>query len=164
MKHCYQMREKLISIGDDFWIENGIGQRIFKVDGKAIRIRETLKIQDIHGKEVAEIQDRLLTIRETLDIARDGNVVATVKKNLVTPLHGHFTVNVAGAAGMEVEGNIVAHEYRIVRGGRHIAKVSRKWFHFPDSYGVDIQPGQDDVLILAIAVIVDQMTYDIVKQ
>src|SRR5512139_3667516 len=160
-EHRYQMREKLASIGDDFWIENGAGQRVFKVDGRALRIRETLKIKDMQGNEVAEIQEKLLTIRDTMEIARGGQTIATVKKALVTPLRGRFTVNMAGGADMDVQGNILAHNYKIEQGGREIAEVSKQWFRVRDSYGVDIQPGQDDALILAITVVVDQMTSDV---
>ena len=156
-EHRYQMREKLASIGDDFWIENAAGQRVFKVDGRALRIRETLKIKDMQGHEVAEIQEKLVTVRDTMDIARNGKTIATVKKALVTPLRGRFAVNVAGGADMDVQGNILAHDYKIEQAGRKIAEVSKKWFRVRDSYGVDIQPGQDDALILAITVVVDQM-------
>jgi hypothetical protein len=31
----YQMRQKILSIGDDYWIENAEGQRVYRVDGKA---------------------------------------------------------------------------------------------------------------------------------
>jgi uncharacterized protein YxjI len=160
-EHRYQMREKLASVGDDFWIENGAGQRVFKVDGRALRIRETFKIKDMQGKEVAEIQEKLVTVRDTMDIARGGQTIATVKKALVTPLRGRFLVKVAGGADIDVQGNILAHDYKMEQGGREIAEVSKKWFRVRDSYGVDIQPGQDDVLILAITVVVDQMTSDI---
>ena len=38
----YRMRQKLVSIGDDYWIEDDRGERVFKVNGKALRIRKTL--------------------------------------------------------------------------------------------------------------------------
>ena len=38
----YQMREKLLAIGDDYWIENESGDKVFKVNGKAVRFRQTL--------------------------------------------------------------------------------------------------------------------------
>ena len=160
-EHRYQMREKLVSIGDDFWIENGMGQRAYKVDGKALRVRDTLKIRDMQGNEVAEIQEKMLRIKDTMDIARNGRTIATVKKALVTPLRGRFSVNVDGGADMDVQGNILSHEYKIEQGGRQIAEVSKKWFRVRDSYGIDIQPGQDDALILAISVVIDQMTSDV---
>jgi uncharacterized protein YxjI len=43
------MQEKLFAIGDDFWIENEAGERTFKVNGKAFRIRDTLILQSPGG-------------------------------------------------------------------------------------------------------------------
>ncbi len=160
-EHRYQMREKLASIGDDFWIENGAGQRVYKVDGKALRVRDTLKLKDMQGNVVAEIQEKIARIKDTMDIARNGQKIATVKQALITPLRGRFSVNVAGGADMDVQGNILAHDYKFEQGGREIAEVSKKWFRVRDSYGVDIQPGQDDALILAVTVVIDQMTSDV---
>ena len=160
-EHRYKMTEKLASIGDDFWIENGAGQRVFKVDGKALRVRDNLKIKDMQGNVVAEIQEKIARIKDTMDIARNGQKIATVKKALVTPLRGRFSVDVAGGADMDIDGNILGHEFKITQGGREIAEISQKWFRVRDSYGIDIQPGQDDALILAIAVVIDQMANDV---
>jgi uncharacterized protein YxjI len=160
-EHRYQMREKLASIGDDFWIENAAGQRVYKVDGKALRVRDTLKLKDMQGNVVAEIQEKIARVKDTMDIARNGQKIATVKQALITPLRGRFSVNVAGGADMDVQGNILAHDYKFEQGGRKIAEVSKKWFRVRDSYGVDIQPGQDDALILAVTVVIDQMTSDV---
>jgi uncharacterized protein YxjI len=54
----YQMREKLVSIGNDFWIENQSGQKVYKVDGKALRVRDTLKFEDRQGNELCKIQEK----------------------------------------------------------------------------------------------------------
>ncbi len=159
--HTYRMTEKLVSIGDDFWIENAAGKRAYKVDGKALRLRETLKIRDAQGNEVAEIKEKLAHIKDTMDVARNGRTIATVKKALITPLRGRFSINVQGAPDMDAEGNILGHEFKITQGGRQVAEVSKKWFRIRDSYGVDIQPGQDDALILAITVVIDQMSSDV---
>ena len=160
-EHRYYLREKLASVGDDYWIENGAGQRVYKVDGRALSIRETFKIKDRQGNKVAEIRDRPVNVRDTMDIARGGKTIATVKKALVTPLRGRFLVKVAGCADLDVQGNLLAHEYKIEQGGREIAEVSKQWLRVRDSYGVDIQPGQDDALLLAITVVVDQMMSDV---
>jgi uncharacterized protein YxjI len=157
----YKMTEKLASIGDDFWIENAAGQRAFKVDGKAARVRDTLKIKDMQGNVVAEIQEKVARVKDTMDIARGGKTVATVKKALVTPVRGRFSVNVAGGADMDVDGNVLGHEFKVTQGGREIAEISQKWFRVRDSYGVEIQPGQDDALLLAVTVVIDQLTSDV---
>jgi uncharacterized protein YxjI len=38
--------------------------------------------------------------------------------------------------------------------------VSKRCFRVRDSYGVDIAPGQDDALLLAITVVIDMMAHE----
>jgi uncharacterized protein YxjI len=154
----YRMREKMFSIGDDFWIENDAGERAYKVDGKALRIRETLVLEDLSGTELFTIQEKKLHIRDTMDIERDGNRVATVKKALITPLRERFSIEVEGGDDMEAKGNITDHEYKIERSGDRVAEISKRWFRVRDTYGIEIAPGQDDALILAASVCIDRMT------
>ena len=157
----YRMQEKLIAIGDDFWIENEAGQRAFKVNGKALRVRDTLVLETSNGQELFSIQTKMVHVRDTMNIERDGQKVASVKKALVTPLRDRFSIDVEGGDDMEAKGNIVDHEYKIERDGDQVAEVSRRWFRVRDSYGVEIAPGQDDALLLAVTVCIDQMTQDV---
>jgi uncharacterized protein YxjI len=154
----YRMREKLFAIGDDYWVEDEEGERVFKVDGKAMRIRQTFILEDPSGAELFKIQEKTLHIRDTMEIERGGETVATVKKALITPLRDRFSVEVEGGDDLEAKGNIVDHEYKIERGGDKVAEVSKRWFRIRDTYGIEIAPGQDDALILAVTVCIDQMT------
>jgi uncharacterized protein YxjI len=157
----YRMQEKLFAIGDDFWIENDRGERAFKVNGKALRVRDTLALESPEGDELYSMQEKKLRLKDTMDIERDGRQVATVKKALVTPLRDRFAISVEGGDDMEAKGNIVDHEYKIERGGKEVAVVSRRWFRVRDTYGIEIQPGEDDGLLLATAVCIDQMSHDV---
>jgi uncharacterized protein YxjI len=155
--HRYRMVEKLASIGDDFYIQNDQGQRAIKVDGKALRLRDTLVFRDMQGNEICKIQQRVARVRDTMEIqGPSGQQVAMVKKAMITPLRDRFVVKVGDGPDIEVQGNILAHEYRI----GNVATVSKKWFRVRDSYGVEVAPGQNDVLILAATVCIDQMTSD----
>jgi uncharacterized protein YxjI len=154
------MRQKLVSIGDDFWIENEQGQRVYKVDGKALRIRQTLIFENPQGQELAKIQEKMLHIRDTMEIeGPNGETLATVKKALITPLRERWVVNVGSGPDMEVQGNILDHEYTIEADGQKVAEISKKWFRIADSYGVEVAPGQNDLLILAATVAVDMMAH-----
>ena len=64
----YRMRQKLVSIGDDYWIEDEHGDRVFKVDGKALRLRKTLIFEDAHGTELLKIKEKMLHLRDTMEI------------------------------------------------------------------------------------------------
>lgn len=157
----YKMHEKLVSIGDDYWIENETGKREFYVDGKALRLRNTLIIKDVQGNEVYKLQEKLLRIKDTMGVQdADGKTVATIKKTLISPLRDRWKVEVANGPEMDVRGNILDHEYKIEAGREKVAEVSKRWFRIRDTYGVEIEPGQDSALILAIAAALDQMAHD----
>jgi uncharacterized protein YxjI len=151
----------MFSIGDDFWIENQEGQRVFKVDGKALRLRKTLIFEDMKGNKLCQIQERWLPIRETMAIdGPDGEPIARVKKALIAPLRDHWSVDVKNGPDLEVQGNILDLEYTIKQGWSKIAEVSKKWFSLTDTYGVEIDSGQNDILILAVAIAIDMMAHD----
>jgi uncharacterized protein YxjI len=151
----YMMREKLLSVGDDFWIEDESGVKAFKVDGKAMRLRQTFVLEDPSGQEMAKIHERKLTLRDTMEIEAAGRK-ATVKKRLVG-IRDHYKVEVDDGPSYSAHGSITDHDYEIEKDGDRVARVSKKWFRVRDSYGVEIEPDQDDVLILAITVCVDAM-------
>jgi uncharacterized protein YxjI len=131
---------------------------VFKIDGKALRVRQTLVFEDAHGKELCKIQERMLRVKDSMEIEGPGGErVAMVKKALITPVRERWTVNVRNGPDMDVQGNILDHEYRIEQGRDKVAEVSKKWFRLRDTYGVEIAPGQDDVLILAATVCIDMM-------
>ena len=154
----YQMRQKLVSIGDDFWIENERGERVYKVDGKALRLRQTLLFESPQGQELAKIQEKMVRVRDTMEIeGPNGETLATVKKALITPLRDRWTVKVGEGPDLEIQGNILDHEYTIESGRDKVAEISKKWFRLADTYGVEVAPGQNDLVILAATVAVDMM-------
>ena len=157
----YKMKQKLVAFGDDFFIENEQGERVFKVDGKVLRVRDTLKFKDMNGNLLCQIQEKMLRVKETMNIEdADGNTAAVVKKALITPLRDRWQIKIGDGPDLDVQGNILNHEYKIEEGRNKIAEVSKKWFRVRDTYGVEIEPGQNDVLILAATVAIDMMAHD----
>lgn len=157
----YKIRQNLISIGDDFWIENEAGQKVFKVDGKVLRIRKTLVFEDMNGDTLCQIKERLLTIKDTMVVEdANGKDLAVIKKALIAPLRDKWDVKVKNGPDLVVQGNILDHEYSIKQGWSKVAEISKKWFRLTDTYGVEVDPGQNDILILAVAVAIDMMAHN----
>jgi uncharacterized protein YxjI len=158
----YKMREKMFSIGDDFWIENEQGRRAYKVNGKLFRLSDTLDFEDAHGKKLIGMHGKVVTIRGTIRLERRDGQDAVVKKDLINIVRDHLTLNVKGGEDYDIRGNLLDHEYSFFRGRDKVAEISKKWFRLSDVYGVQIEPGADDVLILAATVAVDQLCHDVV--
>jgi uncharacterized protein YxjI len=156
----FQMHQRMLSIGDDYWIEDSSGSRAFKVDGKALRIRDTWVLEDQTGREVATIKEKKLSIRDKIKSELAGGREATVKKAMIG-FRDRFVVEVEGGEDLKVHGNIVDHEYDIERDGKKIAEISKKWFRIRDTYGVEVRDPLEAVLVLAVTVAVDAMSHEV---
>ena len=155
----YLMKQKLFSWGDDFAIKNETGEDVFFVDGKAFSIGNKLSFQDMQKNELAFIRQKLLSWGPTYEITRNGELAAVVKKHLFTFLRCKFTVDVPGPDDLEAQGDFLDMEYTFTRAEHVVAEVSKRWFSFADTYGVDIREGEDDVLILASTVVIDMVCH-----
>jgi uncharacterized protein YxjI len=156
----YQMRQKLVSIGDDYWIEDDAGERVFRVDGKALRLRNTLDLEDRSGTKVCRVQTRVLHIRDSMAVEDpDGEQLALVHKALISPLRERWKVDLVGDREWKIQGNVVDHEYEIEEDDRKIAEISKRWFRVRDTYGVEVAPDAEQALVLAVTIAVDTMSH-----
>ena len=156
----YVMRQKLLSLADNFTIKNEQEQDVFLVKGKVFSFGDKLSFQDLAGNELVFIDQRLLNWSPTYELWKGGELLAVVKRELFSFIHHRFTVDVPGPNDLEAEGDFLDHEYTISRGGSVVATVSKRWFSWADTYGIEIADGEDDVLVLATAVVADMVCHD----
>lgn len=155
----YVMRQKIFALGDDFIIKDESGIDRFKVDGKVFTMGDKLSFQDTNGHELAFIKQRLLSWGPKYEIYRDGSLAAVVEKKLFTLFHCKFVVDVPGPNDLEAKGNFLDHEYEFTRGGRVVGVCSKRWFSWSDTYGIEVGPDEDTVLILASSVVIDMVCH-----
>ncbi len=157
----FRMQQKLIAIGDDYWIEDDGGNRAYKVNGKAAHIvRETWKLEDSHGHTVAKIQEKKLSVRDKIKIELDGGD-ATVKKALLG-IRDRFDIDVEHGHDMKAHGNVLDHEYKIERDGDTVAEISKRWFRVRDTYGIEVFDENATALLLAVTVAIDALAHDLI--
>jgi len=160
----YVMKQKLFSLGDRFTIRDADEQDRFVVAGRVLSLGHQLSFQDMSGSELLFIRQRLLKLRPTYELSRGDTLVATIEKELFTLFHCTFDVHLEGHGDLVAEGNFSDHEYTIARGGEVVATVSKAWFSWSDTYGVDIADKEDDVLLLASTVVIDMCCHPDGKQ
>lgn len=156
----YLLKQKFFCFGDDFLIKNAAGDDLFFVDGRAFTLGNKLSFQDMQGRELAFIRQKLLSWGPTYEITRGDQIAAVVKKHLFTLFRCKFSVDVPGPDDLEATGSFLDHEYTFRRGSREVAQVSKKWFSWTDTYGVDTAEGEDDVVILASTVVIDLICHE----
>ena len=153
----YRMRAKLMDLADDYWVRTNHGRTVYQVDGKAVRLRESFTIRDAGGEVVARMKERVARVRDTMEIDRPGRPAATVTKAMVAPLRERYVLEAADVGTIEVQGDVVDHEYTFERDGRPVAEVSKRWMTVRDTYGVRVEPGADPVLVLAATAAIDAL-------
>src|SRR5437867_2440841 len=151
----YVMKQKLCAWGDDFVIRDDDERHACSVGGKALSLGDERSVQDVEGKELAYIKQSLLSWGPTYEIYRNDTLAAVVKRELFTLFNCRFNVDVPGPDDLEASGNFTDHEYAFTRHGETVARVSKQWFTWTDTYGVEVAEGEDDVLVLASTVVVD---------
>lgn len=130
------------------------------LNGKLLRIRETFAIEDTDGKEVATIKQELIAVPETIRLTRAGKTLATIRRALIAPFRDEWMIDVEGGKDMVAKGDLLDHEYELLRADEKVATVSRRWFTTRDTYGIDVKEGEDKGLIVAVAVAIDEMVHD----
>jgi uncharacterized protein YxjI len=119
---------------------------------------EAFILRDLHGREVARLQHSDLREGDATEIKREGTSVTTVRRTHAALRH-HFLIDAPDGDGLEIHGQVGRYEYEIRRGENVVATVSRKWFRGEETYGVEGAAGEDQAMILAVAVAIEQMNH-----
>ncbi|HEX6555496.1 MAG TPA: LURP-one-related family protein [Ktedonobacteraceae bacterium] len=151
----YVIREKFFRLGEDSTITDEFGRPVIEVDGKVFSIHDTLIMRDLNGNELARIKKQLVALSPTYHVTRNGQELAAIRKKIFSPFVDRYSVDIAGSEELHVTGSIFEHDYTIRRGNQVVATVSKAWLSLTETYGVDIAPGEDDLLILATVLALD---------
>jgi uncharacterized protein YxjI len=151
----YVIKERFFSIGDDFDVLDEHGDKLLHVDAKVLSVRNKVVIEDPSGTEVASVHRHLVALRPTYEIRIGGEKAAEVKKKLFTPFRDKFTIDVPGPEDLTMKGDLLDHEYVIEREGREVAAVSKRWLTIRDTYAVQVEAGEDPLLIIASVLALD---------
>ncbi|CAL9484124.1 hypothetical protein SUDANB6_03101 [Streptomyces sp. enrichment culture] len=147
--------DRLLGFGDDYWIEDDRGTKVFLVDGTSMRLRDRWELKDAQGRVLIGIRQKMLALRDTLVIERGGEPLATIRRKRLSPLRNHCRVSLADGHELDVSGRIPDREFAVEYDGEPLAVVSRRPPAVRDTYGLDIvRDDADPALLLAVAVCV----------
>ncbi|MEU6309624.1 LURP-one-related family protein [Streptomyces sp. NPDC047014] len=154
----YLVRDKLLAIGDDYWIEDEDGRHAFLVDGKALRFRDTLELKDPDGRILITLREKLFGFRDAMTLERDERQLAVIRRKRFSLLRNHFRVTLVEGTELDVSGRITDREFKIEYDGELLALVSRQWYRVRETYAVEVvREDADAALLIAVAVCVIRM-------
>jgi len=168
------LREKIFSFsGDDFSIKDANNVEYFKCKGKAFNIRDKKILYDLYQKPILNIQHKILTLKRNIKIYAEDKtekIYATINKKSFISVK-KFIVEFYNQATEKTEyldlkcdffsytcGIFYGHEKE---GAPMVAKVTKNFdcklvFTSQENYYLQIAPGVDAALMVAIAICFDE--------
>ncbi|MEU6812846.1 LURP-one-related family protein [Streptomyces sp. NPDC046831] len=151
----FLVRDRILGIGDDYWIEDERGNKVFLVDGKAMRLRDTFELKDARGRVLIDIHRRMFALRDTMVIERGGETLAKIRRKRLSLLRNHYRVSLVDGTELDVSGRILDREFAVEYDGELLAVISRRRLSVVETYGVDVvREDADPALVIAVAVCV----------
>lgn len=156
----YLVRDRMFAFHEEAWIETEHRDKLYKVNRKFLRLRNTFALVDTQDDHVASIVKKAFTIHHTLLIKQDGVVTARISKRMFKLFGDRFKVRLRDGRRLRIAGNLWDREFDIRHDGTTLAHISRRWFSLRDAYAVDVLSQQDALLLLILAVCVDHTLQD----
>lgn len=154
----YLIRERIFALGDTFDIQDESSNPVYQVEGKIFSIGNKLRIYDLNGKELTYIEQEVFRFLPEYNVYREGNILATIKKEL-TFFKPKFNIE-SSYGNFTVEGDVFQYNFNILKNDKPIAWISKKLISFSDTYSVDILDEEDQSFILSIVIVLDQVFHD----
>lgn len=145
------IKQKVFSWTDDFNVYDQWGKTVYTVQGKFFSIGKKLFVFDTFGNEAAYIEQKVLSFLPRYFVYTNGELRAEIVKSFTLFRH-RYTVE---GPGWEVNGNFLAHDYEVTRGGVPVIRISKQWLSFGDCYELDIADGESEILALSVVLAID---------
>lgn len=149
----YMIEQKALSLADRFFIKDEAGQVVYEAAGKTFSLGAKISLKSPDGRERAFIK-QMLAFTPTFQLLIDGELAGTLKR-VVFSWARRYRLLLPGGSVIEARDVSWGHEYEFLLDGAPIGRVSRKWFSWRDTYGVEVSDESKTLLILTMVVALD---------
>lgn len=145
------IKQRVFSWGDKYDIYDETGNVRYFVKGEVFSFGHQLHVFDAFGNEIGQIHQKLFTFTPTFEIVVNGNVCGQIRKRF-TFFSNKYDIDFNG---WYVEGNFLGWDYDVYEAGRPIVHISKELFHWGDTYVIDFENPQDEMMGMLLVVAID---------
>ena len=149
MKYC--IKQKVFSFKDKFYIYDEQGNEMLYVEGEFFSFGKKFHVYDLNGSEIAFINQKVFSFLPKYYISKNGSQCAEVTKQF-SLFNQEYTVR---GPEWRVTGDFFNHEYFIYGMDHTVASITKEWFTWGDTYSVDVASGEDEIIAISVAIIID---------
>lgn len=155
MRQLY-MKQKVFSLSGKFTVKDKEQKDIYYVEGSFLQIPKTFTIMDSARSEIAVITKKMFSLLPKFFVKVDGREALTIKKEF-SFFKARYTID---ADGIDVRGNWWDMNFEVLRQGKVVGSVSKKWLTWGDTYEMQILDEEMEHLIIAFVVAIDCVKAD----
>ncbi len=145
------IKQKVLSFTSKFTVKDENESDKYYVEGELLSLKKILHVYDAAGDECATVYRRLMNFMPHYIVESRGRQVAEIVKEFTFLIPKYHLLGTA----MRLEGNFFEHEYVLRDGLRDIVRVSKEWLTWEDSYILDIEKPEDEILALGVVLAID---------
>jgi uncharacterized protein YxjI len=151
----YMMKRRWFLLGGERPIFDEKGREAFRLNGSAFSVGQKLSFKDGRDTELAFVSQKTQDGAPTYEIYHGNDLQAVVRKTGFSNDRCKLSIEAGAPDDLHAEGNLTEHEYTFTREARPVGRVSKAWFNKGATYGVEVGRGEDELLLLAGAVVID---------
>lgn len=155
----FHVKQKAICFGDDFYLYDDNQKPLVFVDGRAFSFRNRLDLKSMEGQQLGFIRENMFAVREKYSFYVNDSLHTRVVKRL-NLINKDFLMLVEGERECKIAGKYGLHDYRFVRDGEEIGRVSKDFFSWADGYTITVHKVKDALPVVATTIIIDQVLYE----
>mgnify|MGYP006213550355 CR=1 FL=1 len=154
----YRIKQKIFSLTDSFDIEDERGNTAYRAKGKLLSLSSSQTLFDAAGNEQLKIKRKYLSLLPACRLVNRDGSEWLIKKKFWPFWTSRFSISTPQGM-LEMTGNLWQHEYQISKNGRSLASVSKAWFSWSDTYGVEIFEPSLTAQLLAAVIVIDRIQH-----
>jgi len=149
--------ESKFGMGRDFRVlDPTTEEQVYYVDGK-VNVRPVAEILGPDGAVLFNVKGQMMAIPKRMAITDAyGNHVAELKAKAFSMIKNKMTLALADGSTWELEGSFIEKNYAVSTGRKPIIQLTQKWMTIRDRYTIDVAPGVEPGLALALMWAVDR--------
>ena len=153
----FHIKEQPFNWAKKYIINDEEGNEIYYGRKKMLSFYDQTRIFDSFDEEIYEIRKKPFSLKSVFYILKSGKKVFRVFKKIVTIHPEIYIESLTDIDAFYVQGDLWQHEYSFFTEGQKFASVSKKFLSFTDNYGIQIEEGHDERLVLAVVLVIDLM-------
>jgi uncharacterized protein YxjI len=145
------IKQRVFSWTDSYDVYDEAGNPKYFVKNEIFSLLHRIHVRDVQGNEIGMIRQQFTFFMPTFEIEIGGRMYGSIQKQF-TLFRPKYDIDYNG---WRCEGDFLEWSYDVYSGCSVVVHISKKLFHWGDTYEIDIANPQDEIMALMLVIAID---------